>query len=1045
MKKLISAILFLCMAISLMPLNIVFASENILERRAELTFKVGITTPAFTETNGKKTVYNLEPGTSYYVAPRGHISSSVAYGGPVNSANMNVYGYVETYSSNGEILNTSDDELLSAIIFEPNTYKLIRPIENRKQLFTEDVVAYHYGLYQNLRLPGFTSVAIQVSDEANIVFPHASAFYRIFDKDNNFIYESFASGELKLNAGEILYIRNPIFRTMNFPIYTDGSVTIIEHDYYEDCMSSYKSFEIEGDDDIPLGTTAKYSAIYPNEDKPVNRELIWSVSDPSIAKVTSDGTVTPISVGETELMARYTYSHDFVEKKEIIVRNPELKDVAFNFRNYEVPAFNDDIMHAIYENEKKWTEKLINMGNTGMCGGMCDTSLLINQGFLNVKDYGGDKICEIEEISNNLDYRMAFHQAIQSEFSAKIEFGTGTIKYNKSKNKNKFSEIVEKTRYFYETGQNPIVLFMRNNTGGYGHSVIPYYVDDTDPSCTKIHFYDPNVTYSGYANPLSGGYRYLKLTKQNGTYTGDWEIRAVTGQKDEPRYPKDATNTIIFDTKHNEKTYLSYYPYNAIITTMNKSALYKNNDPDQMELFSTEEMEEPSYINLIRTLKDVTISNSSGGSAVISDYSMASDIDGIDYLNEFDESPSSYHRLALPYDTYTVKGESDVDVELLLANDYLITTINTKDNSAVTFNYTDCNANPEIEIVSENDDDTFSLEHQYFDTNLKYDNLLFEGTQKGKLSIVPEETGFAVTGATKLTFTATVSETPTTITLDEIAEGETIHIVLDGRDISITDSASVELGTGRLTSRSSTANPVALLPEGEYSEAQTLEFETDEDTVIYYTTDGSTPDEESNIYFGPITIDRTMRIKAKAKKYGYKLSSTVTLDYTLPEVSAPVADISDGYYLNTQKVRLTTETEGAQIYYTTDGSDPRYNGMLYAFPIDIDKSCTLRTCAKLNTCASETANFEYVLDIDGAYLTSTQVVDGVVTATVEQASGKEVTLIAVRYDASGKTEAIKIHKETIPEGENLISFNSGLTGENIAVYVWEGVIPIPVK
>ena len=36
-------------------------------------------------------------------------------------------------------------------------------------------------------------------------------------------------------------------------------------------------------------------------------------------------------------------------------------------------------------------------------------------------------------------------------------------------------------------------------------------------------------------------------------------------------------------------------------------------------------------------------------------------------------------------------------------------------------------------------------------------------------------------------------------------------------------------------------------------------------------------------------------------------------------------------------------------------------------------------------------------------------------------------------------------KETIPEGENLVSFNSGLTGENIAVYVWDGVTPIPMK
>lgn len=63
------------------------------------------------------------------------------------------------------------------------------------------------------------------------------------------------------------------------------------------------------------------------------------------------------------------------------------------------------------------------------------------------------------------------------------------------------------------------------------------------------------------------------------------------------------------------------------------------------------------------------------------------------------------------------------------------------------------------------------------------------------------------------------------------------------------------------------------------------------------------------------------------------------------DLVSPEASLESGDYVGEQKVRLTTETEGADIYYTTDGRDPSINGKKYKNALTISDTCTLKAIA----------------------------------------------------------------------------------------------------
>lgn len=124
--------------------------------------------------------------------------------------------------------------------------------------------------------------------------------------------------------------------------------------------------------------------------------------------------------------------------------------------------------------------------------------------------------------------------------------------------------------------------------------------------------------------------------------------------------------------------------------------------------------------------------------------------------------------------------------------------------------------------------------------------------------------------------------------------------------------------------------------------------ETD-DAVIRYTLDGSEPTENSKLYTGPFTIDDTTTIKAKAFKTDWFDSLTATATFTREwyTVETPVIEPTEAEFANVaQEVSIACATDGAAIYYTTDGSDPAQNGLEYKRPFTIYKSCIVKAIAK---------------------------------------------------------------------------------------------------
>ena len=125
---------------------------------------------------------------------------------------------------------------------------------------------------------------------------------------------------------------------------------------------------------------------------------------------------------------------------------------------------------------------------------------------------------------------------------------------------------------------------------------------------------------------------------------------------------------------------------------------------------------------------------------------------------------------------------------------------------------------------------------------------------------------------------------------------------------------------------------------------------------IYYTTDGTEPYDgtypydasklSGTKYTVTITISSTATVKAVAVMTGYKASSIAIATYTISKkVETPTFTPSGGQYSEAQSVAISTETVGASIYYTMDGTTPTDKSILYNGPIEVNSSKTIKAIA----------------------------------------------------------------------------------------------------
>jgi hypothetical protein len=187
------------------------------------------------------------------------------------------------------------------------------------------------------------------------------------------------------------------------------------------------------------------------------------------------------------------------------------------------------------------------------------------------------------------------------------------------------------------------------------------------------------------------------------------------------------------------------------------------------------------------------------------------------------------------------------------------------------------------------------------------------------------------TGSEKYTkpFNVTVDETIKAIA---VASGDTASSVASA-------SYSIE-----------TTAPTFSLKAGTYATSQTLELsDTMPNTLIYYTTNGTTPTSSSTKYSSAIKVSASETVKAIAIATSHASSSVVSVGYTIniPSV-APTFSLKAGTYADDQTLTISDATKSATIYYTINGTTPTKASTKYTGAIKVAESETIKAVAEVS-------------------------------------------------------------------------------------------------
>jgi hypothetical protein len=183
------------------------------------------------------------------------------------------------------------------------------------------------------------------------------------------------------------------------------------------------------------------------------------------------------------------------------------------------------------------------------------------------------------------------------------------------------------------------------------------------------------------------------------------------------------------------------------------------------------------------------------------------------------------------------------------------------------------------------------------------------------------------------------------------APGATVTV----RAMALTNGSSIS--DNRLftyTFRAQAGAPTASIPTGAVVLAGAEVTLTAKEGSIYYTTDGSTPTTSSALYTSPINVSGGMTLKAYAVADGKEASSVVTYVYKgADQAKAPTFSLAAGAVTQGATVSLASETKGASIYYSLDGTEPTEENLdrltLYSSPIQITRGVTVKAIAVLST------------------------------------------------------------------------------------------------
>jgi hypothetical protein len=129
-----------------------------------------------------------------------------------------------------------------------------------------------------------------------------------------------------------------------------------------------------------------------------------------------------------------------------------------------------------------------------------------------------------------------------------------------------------------------------------------------------------------------------------------------------------------------------------------------------------------------------------------------------------------------------------------------------------------------------------------------------------------------------------------------------------------------------------------------FTDSVVVTLSSEPGAAIYYTLDGSTPDNGSSLYTTPLLLRSSTTLKTIAYIKGRDRSAVSVNNYTLVPTE-PVASPAGKGFRDSILVNLDSPYPGATLFYTLDGTDPGVFSMKYSGPILITASTTLKAMA----------------------------------------------------------------------------------------------------
>ena len=180
-----------------------------------------------------------------------------------------------------------------------------------------------------------------------------------------------------------------------------------------------------------------------------------------------------------------------------------------------------------------------------------------------------------------------------------------------------------------------------------------------------------------------------------------------------------------------------------------------------------------------------------------------------------------------------------------------------------------------------------------------------------------------------------------------------------------------------------------------------------EGAKIYYTTDGTEPAASSTEYTAAISVTAAVTLKAIAVKDGMNNSAVASASYTIKgTVATPEFSVDSGAVNSGTSVTISCATEGAKIYYTTDGSEPTASSAEYTAAISVTPPMTLKAIAVkdgMNDSAVASASYTIKPDYSKCAVGDFVLKDGTILSKDETPESGTVAAVIVRAATNDKT------------------------------------------